>query len=90
MDSNNYDSFRKTSNNPINNDNYTLAPRRQLAFWGNYRLIIYKVNMEYVDLYESISQSSLSITEAPSNIENSLGIFTGINSDTIMFKVIRI
>ena len=56
LDPNNYDSFRKTSSSPINNDNYTLAPRRQLAFWGNYRLIIYKINQEYVDLYESISQ----------------------------------
>ncbi len=90
MDPNNYDNYRKTSSNPINNDTYVLAPRRQLAFWGNYRLIIYKVNMEYVDLYESMSQSSMSITEPPSNIENGLGIFTGINSDTIMFKVIRI
>ncbi len=90
MDPNNYDSFRKTSTDPINGNTYTLAPRRQLAFWGNYRLIIYKVNQEYVDLYESISQSSMSITEPPSNIENGLGIFTGINTDTIMFKVIRI
>jgi hypothetical protein len=90
MDPNNYDSFRKTSTSPINTDTYTLAPRRQLSFWGNYRLIIYKVNKEYVDLYESMSQSSMSITEPPSNIDNGLGIFTGINSDTIMFKLIRI
>ena len=90
MDPNNYDSFRKTSSNPINTDTYVLAPRRQLPFWGNYRLIIYKVNMEYVDLYDSMSQSSISITEPPSNIDNGLGIFTGINSDTIMFKLIRI
>lgn len=90
LDPERYDSFRTTSSAPVKSDTYTLVPRRQLAFWGNYRLILYKINQEYVDLYESSGESSLSITQPPSNIENGLGIFTGINSDTIVFKVIQL
>jgi len=61
-----------------------------LAFFGNYKIIIYKVNEEYVNLHENISQSSLNLTEALTNIENGLGIFTGINSTTLTLEVAKI
>ena len=82
-----FDDFRKFSAEPIDGDAYDLNTRRQLVFFGNYRLILYKVNQEYVNLYENISQSSLSLSEPLTNINNGLGIFTGVNSDTLFFQV---
>ncbi|RLD82470.1 MAG: hypothetical protein DRJ10_05030, partial [Bacteroidetes bacterium] len=79
--------FRKFSAEPIDGDAYDLNTRRQLVFFGNYRLILYKVNQEYVNLYENISQSTLNLTEPLTNIDNGLGIFTGINSDTLSLQV---
>jgi hypothetical protein len=66
-------------------------PRRQLAFYGDYKLTLYRINDEYVNLlYSGTDQSTLSITEPQTNVKNGLGIFTGINLDVIYFKVIKI
>jgi len=85
-----YDQYRIVSTKPVMDYSYDLDTRRQLLFFGTYRVIIYKVNEEYVNLYENISQNSLSLTEPLTNIENGLGIFTGINSDTLMLEIEKI
>ncbi|NPA35462.1 MAG: hypothetical protein GXO47_01285 [Chlorobi bacterium] len=91
LDPNNYESYRVVSSGALSTDTYSLAARKQLAFYGNYRLILYKINDEYVNILSSdLSQSTLTITEPITNIDNGLGIFTGINADTIYFKVIRL
>jgi len=40
-------------------------------------------------LYETAGTSSISIASPPSNIENGLGIFTGVSSDTVYLEVIK-
>ncbi len=85
-----FDDFRKVSTRPTLDNTYNLDTRRQLLFFGHYRVIIYKINEEYVNLYENISQSSLNPTEPLTNVENGLGIFTGINSDTLFLEVQKI
>jgi len=87
MDSTKYEEFRKVSTEPVIEGMYNLDTRKHLAFFGSYRVIIYKVNEEYVNLYEDVSQSSLSLSEPLTNIENGLGIFTGVNSDTLLLEV---
>ena len=60
---------------------------RSLRYYGNYRVVLYKVNEEYANLYESTSTSSQSLTDPFTNIENGKGIFTAFNTDTLFFEV---
>lgn len=57
------------------------------TYYGTHRVILFKLNPEYAALYEDLSTSSLDLTAPPSNITNGLGIFTGINSDTLYIQV---
>ena len=57
------------------------------TYYGNHNVILYKLNAEYAALYEQLESSSTDISAPPSNVENGLGIFTGINADTIRVKV---
>ncbi|OYT16912.1 MAG: hypothetical protein B7C24_05125 [Bacteroidetes bacterium 4572_77] len=85
-----FDDFRVVSSDPVNNDAYDFNTRNELLFFGSYRLTLYKVNNEYVDLYENISQSSLSLSEPATNVQNGLGVFTGVNSVSVLFNIIEI
>lgn len=87
LSSDNFNQFRKVSTDPVLDNSYDLNTREHLVFFGDYRVIVYKVNKEYVDLYENVSQSSLSLAEPLTNIENGLGIFTGMSSDTLYLEV---
>lgn len=75
---------------PEISDFHALNSRRDLSQFGTYRIIVYRVNPEYAALYESSGTSSVSIAQPPSNIENGLGIFTGVNSDTVYLEVKRL
>jgi hypothetical protein len=90
VDPGTFDDYRKISTKPVSDFSYDLDTRRQLLFFGHYRVIIYSVNEEYVNLYENISQSSLNLTEPLTNVKNGLGIFTGVNSDTLLLEVQKI
>lgn len=82
-----FDSYREVSTDPINDNSINLTTRQQLVFFGHYRVILFNINEEYVNLYENISQSTLNMSEPLTNINNGLGIFTGINSDTLFLRV---
>ncbi len=71
---------------PTSND-FFLLERRVLEQYGTHRAVVYRVNQEYVDLYENSEQDSRSLNEPLSNVENGLGVFTGFSSDTIFFEV---
>lgn len=60
----------------------------QFTYYGTHQIILYRLNAEYADLYEQIEATSLDIEAPPSNVENGLGIFTGINSDTLIVEVV--
>lgn len=79
--------FRITE--PEISDFHALNTRRDLTQYGTYRIIVYRVNPEYAALYESAGTSSVTIAEPPSNIENGLGIFTGVSSDTVYLEVVK-
>ena len=67
--------------------NQFLIGRRNLNYLGNHRAIVYKVNQEYADLYESRTQDSRNLNEPIFNISNGLGVFSAFASDTTMFYV---
>lgn len=60
---------------------------RSFSYYGRHRLILFKLNAEYAALYEQLGTSSLDIVAPPTNITNGLGIFTGINADTLYLTV---
>lgn len=68
-------------------DFYAINPRRELTQYGTHEIVVFRVNPEYAALYESSGNSTLSLEQAPTNIENGLGIFTGLSSDTLYFEV---
>jgi hypothetical protein len=56
-------------------------------YYGMHAVILYKLNPEYATLYDDSGGSSLNLKAPYSNITNGLGIFTGINSDTLYLNV---
>ncbi|MDW3652882.1 MAG: DUF4249 family protein [Bacteroidia bacterium] len=68
-------------------DFYAINPMRELQQFGTHRVIVFRVNPEYAALYQSSSNSTLTISEPPSNVNNGLGIFSGLSSDTLYFEV---
>jgi hypothetical protein len=66
-------------NQPVNTDHYEINAR-SFKFYGMHRVILYKIQPEYVLYFQENSTSSISITEIRANIENGFGIFTAINS----------
>lgn len=78
-------SFRST---PIQGTSRELSPM-SFSYYGAHSVILYKLNPEYAALYEQIGSSSLDIVAPPTNVINGLGIFTGINSDTLYVNVVE-
>lgn len=61
----------------------------QFQYYGRHRLILYHLNADYATLYNDTGNSSQNLTNPTTNIENGLGIFTGINADTLLLNVIK-
>lgn len=59
----------------------------QLNYYGTYEIIVYRVNGEYVDLYNSQNQDSRTISEPLTNIVNGYGIFTAFATDTVYLEI---
>lgn len=81
--------FRRITEPDIT-DFHRIDPRREITQYGTHRVIVFRVSPEYAALYQTSGTSSQSITEPPSNIDNGLGIFTGVSSDTLYFEVKKI
>lgn len=73
---------------PVTLSSMTLNTR-MIQYYGKYRVLLFKVNIEYVELFESYNQNISSLVDSPSNIENGKGIFTAMSTDTIYFDVVR-
>ncbi len=75
---------------PKISDSYSINTRRELTQYGTHQVIVFRVNPEYATLYESAGNSTLSLEQPPTNVENGLGIFTGVSSDTLYLEVNKI
>jgi hypothetical protein len=62
---------------------------RNVTYFGTHRVIVYHVNSEFAELFDNPGMSSVSMAEPPTNINNGLGIFTSMNTDTVYFKVYK-
>ena len=79
---------RRFRNEPVQADIQDINPMI-FKYYGRHNLILYHLNPEYAALYEQLSSTSLDLATPPSNINNGLGIFTGINSDTILVYLVH-
>lgn len=62
---------------------------RTVTHLGKHLMILYRVNQEYVDLYESREQDSRNLNEPLTNIENGLGVFSAFASDSVYFNAVK-
>jgi hypothetical protein len=60
---------------------------QSFTYYGWHQVILFHLFPDYASLYLSNGSTSLNLTPPPSNISNGLGIFTGINADTLLLKV---
>jgi Domain of unknown function (DUF4249) len=60
---------------------------QQFEYFGKHNLVLLKVNPDYAALYNSSGTTSQNISTPPTTITNGLGIFTGVNADTLAFIV---
>jgi hypothetical protein len=61
---------------------------RAFSYYGRHYVIVYKVNEEYVNLYYESSSNSQHLTNPATNVHNGYGILTGMNSDTLLLRVL--
>lgn len=56
---------------------------RTFRYYGQYKVILMRVNQEYLNMLNNSSTSSQNLTNAPTNVTNGLGIFTSMQADTL-------
>ena len=60
---------------------------RNLQYFGHYRVVLFRVNQEFADLYHQMSANSNNITDPVTSINNGYGVFTGMSTDTLYIEV---
>ena len=73
-------------NEPVSGTSSEIRPQ-QFQYFGKHRVILFKINPDYAALYKTNNTSSQNITTPPTEINNGLGIFTGVNADTLYVQV---
>ncbi len=89
IDPNNYIPDTESINTPPLQTDFSVLWLNQLNDYGTYEIIVYKVNPEYVDLYNSQQQDSRTLSEPLTNIENGYGIFTAVAADTAYLEILK-
>jgi hypothetical protein len=60
----------------------------RFSYYGRHAVLVYRIQPEYAALYENSGNSSLNLQAPATNIQNGLGIFTGVHAaDTIWVQV---
>ena len=78
---------RTITSTPTQDTTYQVNSRG-FSYYGRHYVILYKVNEEYVDLYYENSSNSQHLTNPSTNVHNGFGIFTGMNSDTLILRLL--
>ena len=73
---------------PFKGEKYTIIPRTMTKY-GAHKVRVYRVNQEYVDLYENRQQDSRNLTEPITNVNGGLGIFTAFSYAEADFTVVN-
>jgi len=60
-----------------------------LETYGAHVAKVYRVNQEYVDLFQNDTQDSRDLNAPPTNMIGAFGIFSAFASDSVLFEVVR-
>ncbi len=60
---------------------------QSLRYYGKHRIILYHINPDYASLYNESNSSSQNLSTPSKGITNGVGIFTGVNADTLYLQV---
>ena len=74
-------------NQPVQGNSAEIRSQ-SFQYFGQHALILFKLNPDYVALYQRNGNTTQNISTPPTTITNGLGIFTGINADTLKIKVL--
>ncbi len=77
------------SSQPVTGTQINIQPMT-IRYFGRNRIILYHINPEYSTFFMHQSSTSQNYQEPPSNVDNGLGIFTGVNADTLFLDVVEI
>ena len=71
---------------------YYYITTSNFSFYGQYQVILLSANQEYIDLVNSDASgvNTQKLLNVPTNIVNGLGIFTGLQADTLNFNLEQI
>jgi hypothetical protein len=76
------------SSQPVNGTEIDIHPM-SIRYFGRNRIILYHLTPEYSTFFALQSSTSQNYQDPPSNIDNGLGIFTGLNTDTLYLEVLK-
>jgi len=71
---------------PLQTSSSEINPR-DFSYYGQYYVVLYKLNADYAELYNQSGNNSQNLTKPITNINNGLGIFSGINADTLKITI---
>jgi Domain of unknown function (DUF4249) len=80
---------RRFNNQPIQTTASSLQSQ-SFEYFGKYAIILYRLNPDYAALYVNNNTTSQNISTPQSTISNGLGIFTGVNADTLVLNVKKV
>ena len=96
--SNNPENIIKLNQGNLNNFSLTTIPTNtnkqvftlnKLNQYGTYKIKVYKINDEYLKLYNTLEQNSKNLNEPYTNINGGYGIFTAFSFKELDFKIIK-
>jgi hypothetical protein len=73
---------------PVTGSEIEIRPM-SIRYFGLNRIILYHINPEYTTFFMRQASTSQNYQDPPTNITGGLGIFTGINADTLYLDVIQ-
>ncbi|WP_428657879.1 DUF4249 family protein [Runella sp.] len=79
---------RRFNNEPTTALTTDVQPQ-SFQYFGKHYAVLYRLNPDYAALYKSAGTTTQNISTPPTAITNGLGIFTGVNADTLIFTVYR-
>lgn len=82
----NFNFTRRFVTEPTTSSSFQV-PQSDFNYLGKYKITLYRVNQEYVNLYASRQQDSRALNEPLTNVTNGLGIFTAFASDSTFVNV---
>ena len=77
---------RRFRSQPVQSDFTNIQPQ-SFQYFGRHRVVLFHLNPDYAALYKQNSTSTQNVSTPPTTLTNGLGLFTGINTDTLYLAV---